>query len=195
MALSVTNNNGLTPIEKYLAHLEAIFQTEPLFYKEESLIEGLPGVTIIVYKDMPEPGYITGITYGLSSVTHPDWKFGRPELSITVASSSLDWPAAMGYLANNLRGEFNFSYGQAVNFGQISEDSEMDAFFIFAPAILKKEDYLNIDIGLDYKINIAGLYPLYSDELEIYHQLGLEKFWHHPDFDVYSVTRKRIMVP
>jgi hypothetical protein len=190
-----TNNNGLTPVEKYLQHLDAIFQTEPLFFKEESLMEGLPGVTIIVYKDIPEPGYITGITYGLSLVKHPDWKFGRPELSITVASSSLDWPAAMGYLANNLRGEFDFSYGQAINFGQISEDSEMDAFFIFAPAIFKKEDYLNIDIGFDYKINIAGLYPLYSDELDTYNQLGLEKFWHHPDFDVYSVSRKRIVAP
>ena len=181
-----------TPVEKYLHHLNAIFQTEPLFFKEESLIEGVPGVSIIVYKDIPEPGYITGITYGLSLVKHPNWKFGRPELCITVESSSPDWPAAMGYVANNLRGEFDFSYGQALEFGQISEDSEMDAFFIFAPAILKKEDFLNIDIGLDYKINIAGIYPLYSDELEIYHQLGLEKFWHHPDFDIHSVTRKRI---
>jgi hypothetical protein len=195
MALSETNNNGSIPVEKYLNHLDAIFQTEPVFYKEESTIEDLPGVIIIVYKDIPEPGYITGITYGLSLVNHPDWKFGRPELSITMASSSLDWPAAMGYLANNLRGEFNFSYGQAIEFGQISDESEMDAFFIFAPAIIKKEDYLNIDIGLDYKINIAGLYPIYSAELEIYHQIGLEKFWHHPDFDIYSATRNRITTP
>jgi hypothetical protein len=181
-----------TPVEKYLHHLDSIFKTEPLFFKEESLIEGVPGVSIIVYKDIPEPGYITGITYGLSLVKHPNWKFGRPELCITVESTSADWPAAMGYLANNLRGEFDFSYGQAIEFGQISENSEMDAFFIFAPAILKKEDYLNIDIGLDYKINIAGIYPLYSDELSTYHQLGLEKFWHHPDFDIHSITRKRI---
>lgn len=188
------NNKGTTPVERYLGHLDAIFQAEPAFYKEESLTEGLAGVTIIVYKDIPEPGYITGVTYGLSLVKHADWKFGRPELCITTESSSPDWPAAMGYLANNLRGEFDFSYGRALEFGQISDESEMDAFFIFAPAILRKEDYLNIDIGLDYKINIAGLYPMYSDELETFQQLGLEKFWHHPDFDVYSVTRKRITI-
>jgi len=70
--------------------------------------------------------------------------------------------------------------------------SEMDAFFIFAPSILDQEDYLNIDIGTDYKISIAGLYPMYSDELEVYEKIGLEEFWHHPDYDNYSVRRKKI---
>ncbi|MNX87184.1 Suppressor of fused protein (SUFU) [compost metagenome] len=98
-----------------------------------------------------------------------------------------------GYVANHLRGDCPFSYSQTINFGErISEDSEMDAFFVFAPSTLDKEDYLDIDIGLDYKINIAGLYPMYSEELEAYEKMGLEAFWHHPDFDNYSVNRKRI---
>jgi len=42
--------NSKTPIEKYLEHLDNIFQTEPEFYKNESLIDGIPGVTSIVYK-------------------------------------------------------------------------------------------------------------------------------------------------
>ncbi|MDH7461290.1 suppressor of fused domain protein [Chitinophagaceae bacterium 26-R-25] len=179
--------------EKYLEHLDNIFQQEPLFYKNKSLIEGVPGVTSIVYTDIPEPGFITAFTYGLSIVKHPDWKFGRPELCISVKSSRLDWAFALGYLANKLRGDCPFSYGQTINFHEkISEDSEMDAFFIFAPSTLDKDGYLNIEIGADYKINIAGLYPIYADELKIYEKIGLEDFWHHPDFDNYSVTRKQI---
>jgi len=185
--------SGKTPAERYLEHLEGIFRQEPTFYKEDSLIERLPGVTSIVYTDVPDKGYITALTYGLSLVQHPDWKYGRPELCISVESSNLDWGHVAGYLANKLRGDCPFSYGQTINFRQqITDDSEMDAFFVFAPSTLDQKDYLNVDIGADYKINIAGLYPMYSEELGVYEKIGLEQFWHHPDYDNYSVTRKRI---
>lgn len=182
-----------TPVERYLEHLDNIFKKEPEFYKNDSLIEGLSGVTSIVYKDIPEKSYTTALTYGLSLVKHPEWKFGRPELCISVESSNIDWGIVAGFLANKLRGVCPFSYGQTINFHElISNDSEMDAFFVFAPSTLDKNDYLNIDIGAEYKINIAGLYPMYSDELEVYQKIGLEAFWHHLNFDNYSVRRKRI---
>ncbi|MDX2171964.1 MAG: hypothetical protein SFY56_02515 [Bacteroidota bacterium] len=184
-----------TPVEKYLEHLDNIFQKEPELFKNDSLIEGIPGVTSIVYRDIPEKGYTTALTYGLSLVKHPSWKFGRPELCISVESSKIDWGQVAGFLANKLRGDCPFSYGQTINFYErISDDSEMDAFFIFAPGTLDKKDYLNIDIGTDYKICIAGLYPMYSNELEAYQKIGLEAFWHHPNFDTYSVRRKRITI-
>jgi hypothetical protein len=182
-----------TPLERYLEHLDNIFQTEPEYFKNESLIDGVPGVTSIVYKDIPELGYTTAVTYGLSLIKHPEWNLGRPELCISVKSTNIDWGQVVGFIANKLRGECPFCYGDIVNFGEpISGDSDMDAFFIFAPSTLDKENYLNIDIGFDYKINISGLYPMYSDEREIFYQIGLEKFWHHPNFDNYSVRRKRI---
>ncbi len=185
--------NAKTPIERYLEHLDNIFQKEPDFFINDSYIEGVAGVTSIVYKDIPEIGYITVLTYGLSLIKHPEWKNGRPELCISVESSNIAWGQVVGFIANNLRGDCPFCYGDTVNFGEsISSDSDMDAFFIFAPSTLDKENCLNIDIGTDYYINIAGLYPMYSDERQIFHTIGLEKFWHHPDFDNYSVNRKRI---
>ncbi|GAA4166592.1 hypothetical protein GCM10022217_40620 [Chryseobacterium ginsenosidimutans] len=184
---------NMTPIEKYIEHLDNIFQQEPLFYNNESLIDGVKGVTSIVYRDIPEKGFITAITYGLSLIEHPEWKLGRPELCISVESENLDWGIVAGFIANQLRGKASFCYGETINFGeQISEDSEMNAFLIFAPSILDKDDYLDIDVGTDYKINIAGLYPIYSDEIEVYNQIGLKEFWFHPNFDNYSVNRKRI---
>lgn len=185
--------HNLTPIEKYLEHLDKIFQVEPEFYKEKSLDEKFPGVTNIVYRDIPEEGMTTAITYGLSIIKHGDWKFGRPELCIAVESADTSWGQVAGYLANQLRGKFPFCYGQTINFReQISNDSEMDAFILFAPSIFDKTDYLNIDIGLDYKINIAGLYPIYSSEFQKIEELGLEGFWKHPNFDLYNVKRKKV---
>ncbi|WP_299707077.1 suppressor of fused domain protein [uncultured Pontibacter sp.] len=182
-----------TPIEKYLEYLDSIFQVEPEFFREESLDKNLPGVTSIVYRDVPEKGMITALTYGVSRSEHKDWKFGRPELCITVESDDISWGQVIGYIGNQLRGEFNFGYGQTINFNeQISDESEMDAFLIFGPSILDKEDYLGIDVGLDYKINLAGLYPIYSSEIEKYSKIGLEEFWNHSNFDLYNVNRKRI---
>jgi len=180
-------------LEKYLDHLDNIFQTEPEFYKNESLIEGVYGVTSIVYKDIPEKGYITAFTFGLSLIEHSEWKFGRPELCITVESSNIDWGQIVGFIANKLRGDCPFCYGDTINFRErIREASEMDAFFVFARSILDNEDYLNIDIGADYKINIAGLYPMYSEEIDIFQKIGLKEFWHHPNFDNYNVKRRKI---
>jgi len=182
-----------TPVEKFMAHLDRIFQTKPEYYQEESKTEGIGGVTSIVNKDIPEKGMITGITYGLSLGNHPDWKFGRPELIITVDSKDASWAQVAGYLANSLRGNCPFSYSNTINFKEkISDESEMDVFLVFAPSILNKKDFMNIDFGLDYKINIAGLYPIYASEMEYIEKNGLEKFWKHTDFDMYNVNRKRI---
>jgi len=52
---------------------------------------------------------------------------------------------------------------------------------------------LHIDIGIGYEISIAGLYPMYAEELEVFSKIGLDKFWHHPNFDLYNVNRKRII--
>ncbi|MBL7828190.1 MAG: suppressor of fused domain protein [Saprospiraceae bacterium] len=181
------------PHERFAGHLDQIFQMEPRLFKEESSLEGIPGVTVFVYENVPEPGCITAVTYGLSLVEHPDWKHGRPELCISVESTDVTWGKAIAFLANQLRSKFAFSYGQMVNFHEkISLDSEMDAFFVFAPSILEKEDYLNIDIGTKYNINIAGIYPMYSEEMELMQQIGLEAFWHHPEFDNFSIRRKPI---
>lgn len=187
-------NENKTPVENYLDHLDQIFQREPTFYSNESLSLELPGVTTLIYENIPEENYVTGITYGLSLVEHPKWILSRPELCISVASNDKSWADVAGYIANNGRGKFTFSYGEVINFGtQISPDSEMDAFFIFAPSILERADFLNIEIGTNYKISIAGLYPMYSNEIETFNRIGLKNFWHHPNFDLYNVNRKHII--
>jgi len=189
-------DNNKSHVQRYMDYLDSVFKQEPIFIQGEKKGEdALPGVTVMIYKNVPEEGFITGITYGLSLANHPEWKHGRPELCISVASSDESWATVAAYIANRLRGDCPFSYGQVINFGQqISEESDMDAFFIFAPSTLDKESYFNIDIGAEYKISIAGLYPIYSEELETFNKIGLEKFWHHPDFDNYAVNRNKIIV-
>ena len=193
---STNIKDSSSPAENYLNHLKSIFQQEPEYhYLNENSVKQIPGVTSIIYQATQKKGFITGLTYGLSIVEHPQWKLSRPELCITVKSDKKAWVHTAAHIANNLRGICPFRYGEIINFGkQISEDSEMDAFFIFAPSILNSSSYTKINIGTVYQISIAGLYPIYSSEIEILDQIGLEAFWHHTDFDLYDVNRKRIEI-
>ncbi|WP_340118717.1 suppressor of fused domain protein [Pelagibius sp. 7325] len=180
-------------LKRFLARLDGIFGREPKFYPFDSLIPGAPKVAVMVYDDVPEPGYITGVTYGLSEVQHPEWRLGRPELIISVESTDTRWPLAVGELANQLRGDCPFAYGDVINFGEpISPESEMAAFFVFAPSILEREDFLNIDVGGPQTLSLAGMYPIYPPEVKVIRAEGLKAFWHHENFDPFSVTRPGI---
>lgn len=179
---------------RFLDHLDAVFALEPKFVAFESLMPGLPKVTCMVYRDVPEKGWTTGVTYGLSLGDHPSWTVGRPELTITVESPDEVWPLAVAQMANKLRGRCPFTYGERINFGEpVSEDSDMSAFFVFAPSILPPEVSRDIDVGARLPLNISGVYPIHAAEMATIEKIGLKAFWHHPDYDQFSVTRRPIL--
>ena len=182
-----------TPVERYLAQLDRMFQKGPQFYPVESSDPALSSVTNIVYSGIPEKNMTTALTYGLSLAEHPDWKQGRLELILTVESTDDAWKTVAGYVAERLRGNCPFSYSNTINFGEkIADDSDMDAFLVFAPGILERKDFLDIDVGCDYHLNLVGLYPIYASEMKLIDEWGLKKFWHHPDWDLFSVRRSPI---
>jgi suppressor of fused protein SUFU len=182
-------------VERYLAHLDRRSGgVEPIFQPIESTKPGLKGVTVMIYKDLPEPGYLTGLTYGLSLAAHADWRLGRPELCISVRSTDVAWAHAAGWLAERLRGECPFTYGSTIDFhARVSPESSMTSFLVFAPAVLDRSDYAAIDVsppgheGHDV-INIAGIYPIHDIERDHIAEHGLEEFWHR-DWDPADVTR------
>lgn len=177
-----------TPVERYLAHLDEISGgLEAQFHRPEPTESDLPSVTSVIYRDVPEPGHITGMTYGLSLVEHPDWELSKPELCISVASTDIAWPLAAGYMAETLRGECPFNYGNVIEFGEISPESEMTAFVVFAPLIMEPEDYADIDVGAT-KISIAGVYPIHASEGAYIEENGIEEFW-QLEWDPYDVSR------
>jgi hypothetical protein len=176
-------------VERFLAHLDQVSGgVEPQFFPVESTHAGLKGLTAIVYRDTPEPGLLTGLTYGLSLSDHPEWRLGKPELIVSVRSAEVIWAQAVAFIAEQLRGACPFTYGTTLNFGErISTDSEMTAFVIFAPAVLERAGFLGIDVG-DCKINLAGCYPIYESERTFIGKHGLEIFWKR-EWDPYDVRR------
>ena len=175
---------------KFLERLDAIFKVEPEFFPLESKLAGAPNLACMVYRDIPEANHITGVTFGLSEVDLPAWRSSRPELIISVQSTDAAWPLAVAEMANQLRGHCPFGYGDVIDYGRpISEESEMSGFLVFTPAILSPHAALDIDVGAERPINIAGMYPIYASEGALLAEMGLQKFWEHPNLDRYDVHR------
>lgn len=179
--------------ENYLAHLDRLSGgVEPRFLPVESTHEGLKSVTVVAYENLPA-GLNTALTYGLSLADHPDWRYGRPELCISVSSDDDSWAHVVGEIAERLRGSCPFSYGNTIRFGQsVTPQSPLTAFVVFAPAVLDRDD-CRIDVsppgheGHDI-IHLAGMYPIHEVEQQYITDHGLKAFW-DLDWDPYDVTR------
>jgi hypothetical protein len=178
--------------ELFLQHLDRVTgRPETVIRWADTGDQARPRVAVFVFKNWPEEGFITGFTFGLSEGTHPDWKLGRPELMISVESEDESWPLAVGFIASKLRGKCPFCYGNTINFhAKISEESDLDAFLLFAPPFLTKEQKSVAVEG--YTVNIIGAWPMYSREFDLYQKLGLEGFWNLPDWDPMNVRRRPI---
>jgi hypothetical protein len=186
-----------TRVERYLEHLDRLTGgVEPEFFPMGA-DGGGPNVTGIVYRDLPEPGILTALTYGLSLAQHPEWRFGRPELCISVKSDDPTWGLAIAHLASSLAGSCPFCYGDTIKFGEpVVEGSQLSSFVVFAPIGLDRADFLNVlrepeGAAADDVVNLTGMYPIHDSERDFIQAEGLEAFW-KLDWDPYDPFREPV---
>jgi hypothetical protein len=176
--------------ELFIDHLRTNFGKESTIHRAEAE-DGRAPISVFIYKNIPEPGMITGVTYGLSIYPYPEWKLARPEIIVAVKSLDIGWPCAAATFAATYRGKKRFSYGDVFTTDSpMVSDSEMDGFVIFAQSILDRS-MQSVQMN-DYKIHFAQFYPIYRSEVNLYGKIGLKSFWHHPGFDMYDIKRKPI---
>ena len=182
---------GGTRVERYLTHLDRVSGgLEPRFTRVASTRPGLHGVTVMSYEGVPQPGMLTAITYGVSLAEHPEWRLGKPELALSVNSLDPAWAYVLGNVAETLRGNCPFAYGYTITFGEpVDPGSGLDAFVVFAPAVLGRDDSVGIDVGDALPVSIQGVYPIHQSERAFIRDHGLEAFWNQ-DWDPYDVTRR-----
>ena len=148
----------------------------------------------VTYRDYPEPGLTTGITYGLSAASHPEWKDYKPELCITVESINDDWVSAVSRLVEWNRSNHSFMPGSLFHYGNvIASDTQMDSFLVFNAGIGEAAHIgptFAPPIQLaDETIRIFQVYPLYHDEVEMIRKVGIRKFTGLREYAPYNVQR------
>jgi hypothetical protein len=152
-----------------------------------------PNIIGFFFPNLPHPGSTTAVTCGLSRAEHPAWKLGRPELMVTMRSDKLDWGLAAAFFASNCFGQKKFTYGDIFNSDMpLADDTEMKGFLLLAPAFLDREQ-AKFDIG-DKPIHLVAAYPLYEEEIALYHRIGLEAFVKTEGFELDNPARKPLQV-
>ncbi|HYF34680.1 MAG TPA: suppressor of fused domain protein [Prosthecobacter sp.] len=176
--------------ELFIDFLTVTFGEEDKILTEPAA-DGGPPISVFIYDNCPEAGMITGITYGLSVRANPAWTHSRPEMIISMESSSHTWPFAALSLTAHFASKKRFRYGDVFTVdGSLTEDTDMDAMLIFSPSIL---DPASASIQLSgYRVHLSQYYPFYRSEFDLYERIGLEAFWKHPQFAIYHPKRPRI---
>ncbi|NBE95312.1 suppressor of fused domain protein [Nonomuraea sp. KC401] len=181
-------------VDAYLARLGEWAGAEP----ESMLItpdEVSPPVRAFAYRGQFGEDTISGFTFGLSSVAHPDWEFGRPELFISMNSPRPDWVFAAGFVAAHYRGEKRFAAGDAfVLDAPISpEESDMSALLAFLVTDLDPE-FTHLELP-DRTINLIQLYPLHASEIPLLEAEGGAALLSATDVDFHDPARPPLSGP
>jgi hypothetical protein len=154
-------------------------------------LDDRPRMMIFSFVDFPTPGMLTAVTAGLSNANHPEWVHGKPELSFTLATKDAGWGKCAAYLAQEFFDKRSFAYQTSFALDvPISEDSAMNACFVHRPQFMDK-DQVRFELS-DRTIHLAGLFPMYEEEVAMYETGGIEAFWNTPGFHPYDPTRPSI---
>jgi len=178
---------------RFMGHMEALFGKKAVIRKVGGE-DGRPRVWCFIWRDLPEPGFTTGVTYGLSEAEHPAWKLGRPELLVSLKTEREDWAFCAAYFASTFWGEKKFSYGDLFTLDEpITEGSAMSGFVVFGPSLL---DRAQAKVELDRcTVNIVGMHPIYAGEAALIQSKGFDAWWGSLSQDgIYEVDRPDVSV-
>jgi hypothetical protein len=153
----------MTPADRLLAHFDAIGGSEAAF-RRVSPADARPALHVAIYRNSPEPGAITGFTFGLS-LKHPAGgsRDVHRELTVTMLDDDESWALAAGFVAHQLSDRCSFVCGDTINFReQISPRSAMNSFLVTHPRLLPPE-MCEVDIGVR-RVQLVQFIPLYEEE-------------------------------
>lgn len=157
---------------------------------------GGPDVQVLVYRDFPEPGMITGVTWGLSAVPRPGEPTGsgeRSELVISLESDDTLWAWNAAYFAAEYRGQRGFVPGEVYFADEpLARDTAMDGLLVNQTTILPPADAW-VDMP-GHRIRLLQLYPIHRSELVVYERYGLSTLWNHKGFDIYHPGRAPVVI-
>jgi hypothetical protein len=176
--------------QEWLQALEQRFGRQATEISQVRLDER-PRMMIFYFADFPAPGILTAVTAGLSNANHPEWVHGKPELSFALQTTDKGWGMAAAYLAQEFFNKHSFAYQTSFGLNMpLTGDSVMNACFVYRPQFMSK-DQVKFELR-DRTIYLAGLFPMYEEEIALCEAKGSEAFWSAPAFHPYDPARASI---
>ncbi|MES2162082.1 MAG: suppressor of fused domain protein [Pseudomonadota bacterium] len=143
--------------------------------------ESNPRMLVYYFKDFPVKDMLTAVTCGLSNANRPEWIHGKPELMFSLHTTDPLWGSSAALLAQNFFDTGSFAYNACFKLDTpMSSDSDMNACFVYKPPFLDG-DKIKFELS-DRTIFLAGLYPMYDEEVSLYETIGMQAFWNTPGY-------------
>ncbi|GAA3001694.1 suppressor of fused domain protein [Actinokineospora diospyrosa] len=174
-------------LANYLARLNSMTEVVPELHEMRPRVPNDGRVLAVVYTDVPEPGYVTGFTYGLSLI-RPS---GGREISITVRSGEVEWAKVPARSVAVLRGLNPLDPGHTIGYaGALVEGSPLHHLLLsernepwhLDPIALPGED----------PVEILGAFPTHDSETDFVRTHGVDALW-RLDWDRYDPLRPPVV--
>jgi hypothetical protein len=162
----------------FVERVSSIMGAEPDIHEVVPREPGDGEVFALVFVDVPEPGLVTGVTYGLSLWQRLNAQPVR-ELCITMRWADPAWPKVPARTVAVLRGMCPFDPGMVIGYKEpYVPPSRMSSLVLAStlpvPALANGIDVAPPDADTVDLVEIVAAYPLYPSEREAVQAVGLE---------------------
>jgi hypothetical protein len=162
---------------RFVERASSIVGAQPDIHEVVPREPGDSEVFSLVFVDVPEPGLVTGVTYGLSLWQRLNARPVR-ELCTTMRSTDLAWPKVPARTVAVLRGMCPFDPGMVIGYKEpyvppSGLSSLVLASTLPVPALADGIDVAPPDADTDDLVQIVAAYPVYPSEREAVHAVGL----------------------
>ena len=191
----MTGRDTAERLALYLAHLRAATGEDPIIEEVEPRDPSDGRVLSLGYRDVPGPGLLTGVTYGLSLSSPGGRAASRHEMVITLRSQDFSWASVPARAVGALRGLSPFDPGRAIGYARrFVEGSGMSSLLLGSP--VSGLGLVPFGMGLagsgdegEDVVDFVGVYPIYASEREFVKKSGFEAFW-ELEWDRFDPLRK-----
>lgn len=178
----MTNKENAAPPKQYLDFWNSHTGKKALIQRvEPRKLEDGPALAL-TFADFPQPGYVTGVTYGLS-LARPDSseKMSR-ELITTMRSNDSEWAVIPARMVAALRGLRQFEHGEAIGHKRpYIKGSSMSGLLLAEPPNLFDSSIARIPITQasgTINIEMIGAYPIHPSERDyVWSNGGFDALW------------------
>ncbi|MGW1213646.1 hypothetical protein ACWD5F_28925 [Streptomyces sp. NPDC002499] len=178
-----------------MERLSSIVGAEPDIHEVVPRVIDDGGVFALAFADVPEPGFMTGVTYGLSP-----WQrlHERPvrELCITMRSFDPAWPRVPARTVAALRGVCPFNPGMVIGYKEPYVPPFGLSSLVLAPTLPVPALGNGIDVtapgaDTDDLVELVAAYPVWPSERDAVHAGGLKVVF-DSDWDPYEPARAAV---
>lgn len=161
------------------------------FEGEQSVYESTKGpdcVGVSTYIDTPDDDLTTMFTFGLSNAENAAWKYGKPELILSVNGDLSSWQDFLGSFVLYNMHHLDFHLGKIVWLeSPLVQGSSMNSLLVY-PSDLVNPNLARIELD-DRVVNLRQIYPIYESEIDVFRRIGVGTCFWEKEIDFSDVHR------